>query len=59
MEFLLFSMPGLFPYDYVKPNRTVAMLAKTAGALPPTNPFKVEKMPQEGIRLAEADRFLC
>ncbi|KIH51630.1 ribosomal RNA adenine dimethylase family protein, partial [Ancylostoma duodenale] len=41
------EMPGLFPYDYIKPNRTVAMLAKTAGALPPTNPFKVEKMPEK------------
>ncbi|EYB90211.1 hypothetical protein Y032_0222g2614 [Ancylostoma ceylanicum] len=53
------DMPGLFPYDYIKPNRTVALLAKTAEALPPTNPFKVEKMPEEGIRLAEADKFLC
>ncbi|KAK6731009.1 hypothetical protein RB195_007463 [Necator americanus] len=48
------EMPGLFPYDYIKPKRTVEILAKTANALPPTNPFLVEKMPGEGIRLTEA-----
>ncbi|KHJ84372.1 hypothetical protein OESDEN_15916, partial [Oesophagostomum dentatum] len=52
------EMPGLFPYDYIKPKRTVAMLAKTSGALPPVNPFGVQKLPQEGVRLSEADKFL-
>ncbi|KAK6731011.1 hypothetical protein RB195_007463 [Necator americanus] len=52
------EMPGLFPYDYIKPKRTVEILAKTANALPPTNPFLVEKMPGEGIRLTEAGKFL-
>ncbi|CAJ0595313.1 unnamed protein product [Cylicocyclus nassatus] len=52
------DMPGLFPYDYTKPKRTVASLAKSLGALPPSNPYQVQKMPEDGVRLAEADKFL-
>lgn len=52
------SMPGLFPYDYVNPKRTVEMLAKKAGAVPPENPYRLEKLPAEGIRLSDADGFL-
>lgn len=51
-------MPGLFPYDYVNPKRTVEMLAKKAGAVPPENPYRLEKLPAEGIRLSDADGFL-
>ncbi|VDL78756.1 unnamed protein product [Nippostrongylus brasiliensis] len=52
------SMPGLFLYDYIKPAQTVEMLAKKSGAVPPEYPFRFEKLPFEGVRLSDADRFL-
>ncbi|PIO64734.1 guanylate kinase domain protein [Teladorsagia circumcincta] len=51
-------MPGLFLFDYVNPKYTVEMLAQKPGAVPPKNPFRFEKVPSEGIRLSDADRFL-
>ncbi|CAJ0578283.1 unnamed protein product, partial [Mesorhabditis spiculigera] len=44
------SMPGLFPYDYVKPHLTVESLAQTEKALPPRQPF-ITQLPAEGISL--------
>ncbi|KAK6054892.1 ribosomal RNA adenine dimethylase family protein [Cooperia oncophora] len=52
------SMPGLFLYDYIKPKNTIEMLAQKPGAVPPENPYRFEKVPLEGIRLSDADRFL-
>ncbi|VDM61383.1 unnamed protein product [Angiostrongylus costaricensis] len=48
-------MPGLFLYDYIKPKRTVEMLAQKPGALPPENRYHLEKMPAMGVRLRDAD----
>ncbi|KAK5967669.1 rRNA adenine N(6)-methyltransferase [Trichostrongylus colubriformis] len=52
------SMPGLFLFDYTKPKHTVEKLAQQPNAVPPENPYRLEKVPSEGIRLSDADRFL-
>nr|CDJ92765.1 Ribosomal RNA adenine methylase transferase domain containing protein [Haemonchus contortus] len=52
------SMPGLILYDSVRPKYTIEMLSGEPGAIPPENPFRLEKVPSEGVRLSDADRFL-